>query len=572
MSNEKRALIATFLSIAFLLAWQHWFAPRPVPPAAAGGTETAPVAGSAGAGPAAAGVAEAGPKPAAVEEERLTAGIPPAVSGGPGKILLLESRTARIKVTSSGARVLSWRLLQYFDDEGHPLELVPDHSTGPESLPLEMVVPGDPARTRRLNEASYDCSGPRRTSGGQEIACRWSDGRGEAVEKVLTVPDDGYLVTLRVRVVSKGSAPLVAWAPGLIRDEGPARYGAPARSVHLVLGNGGKLERVTAQKAGDWKVLDAPRAWAGVEGQYFATAFAPEKQPARFALFGRERSEERPEEVGVAWAPGGDGTARLFVGPKSYDLLRGIDSELRLGLRRLVDFGFFEFIAVPLFLSLKWLSRHLRSFGLAIIVLTVAIKVAFYPITQGAMIKMRRLQKQMKRLQPKIQHLKEQYARKTKSIDNRQKMNQEMMELYRREGVNPMAGMGGCLPLLLQIPILWALYSLLSAAIELRRAPFLYLEDLSARDPYFITPIIMGATMWIQQRMSGTAVPDAAQRMVLNLMPLFMTWVFKDFPSGLVLYWLVNNLLGIGQQYLINRQADAVEVPAAGERGGGRRG
>lgn len=569
MSTETRAVLAIALSIGFLLLWQHFFAARPpaVPPQAPGYPTADSAEGRAGAG--------AQPPAAAPEPDRGEAAISPAVAGERERILVMETPAQRVKITSVGARVLSWRLLGYTGEEGHPLELVPDQGGRPEALPLQLVVPGDPARTRRLNEAVYACSSPRPTDAGQEITCRWSDGRSETVDKTLVLPERGYLGTLRVRLASASKTlPLVAWAPGLIRDEGPGSYGQPARGVHLVLGNPDGVKRLPASEAGEWAPAPGPLHWAGLESQYFAVAFIPETGPGGFALFGREREERRAEALGVAWAPGGEATARLFVGPKSYDLLRGLDAELHLGLRRLVDFGslkVIEIIAVGLFMALKWLYRQLHSYGLAIVVLTFFVRLGFYPVTHRSMVNMRRLQKQMKRLQPKVQHLKEQYARKPKTIDNRHKMNQELMELYRREGVNPMASMGGCLPLLLQIPILWALYNLLSAAIELRRAPFLYLDDLSARDPYFVTPIIMGASMWFQQRMTGTAVPDAAQRWMLNLMPWFMTWLFKDFPSGLVLYWLVNNLLGIVQQYLINRQADAEEAPAGRERVRARR-
>lgn len=569
MSNEQRALLATALSIGFLLAWQYYFAPRPperTPPSAA-------AAGAAAQGEAAPVVPGPGARSGAEPTGGAGAQVQPAAAGERERILLVESAAARVKLTTAGARVLSWRLLRYLDAEGHPLELVPDAGARPEALPLQMVVPGDAPRTRRLNEAIYECSGPRRVPGGQEVACRWSDGRSESIEKTLTLPDDGYLAALTLRTAARGGPPpLLAWAPGLIRDEGPGRYGQPARGVHLSLGNGAKVERLTAGKAGEWAPAPGRPRWAAVEGHYFAAVIVPEEAPAAFALYGRERDAERPEAVGVAWAPAAGGAAaRLYVGPKSYDELRALERELEVGLPRLIDFGYFDFVAVPLFLALKWLYRHLHSYGLAIVLLTVVIKLVFYPITQRSMVKMRQLQKQMKKLQPKLQHLKEQYARKPKNIENRQRMNQEMMEIYKREGVNPMASMSGCLPLLLQIPILWALYNLLSAAIELRRAPFLYLEDLSAPDPYFIAPVVMGATMWIQQRMSGTAVPDAAQRFMLNLMPWIMTFLFKDFPSGLVLYWLVNNILGIGQQYLINRQADATETPAGRERAGARR-
>jgi YidC/Oxa1 family membrane protein insertase len=542
VTTEKRALLATVLSLLVLMAWQYWFAPRPA-------SRPAGAAAPAAAAPPAAGM------PAAAAPS-------PAVSGERERILVLESRTARVKISSVGARVLSWRLLAYTDDEGHPLELIPEHAAAAEVPPLGMVAPGDPQRTRRLNASNYACEEPRRQAGGTSLTCRWSDGRSDSVEKTLALPDDGYLATLEVRAAGGATAPLIAWSPGLVRDEGPARYGSPARALHVVLGRAGGVERLPAGKAGDWQDTAQEASWAGVENHYFAAVFVPEGGQGRFARQGRERKEQTPGALGAAWAAGSSGKARLFVGPKSYELLNSLDAEHGAGLRRLIDFGYFEFLVIPLFLFLKWLHRHMGNFGVAIIVLTVIIKVLFYPLTQRSMVSMRRLQTKMKKLQPKLQHLKELYARKEKSIDNRRRMNEEMMELYRREGVNPMASMTGCLPLLLQIPILWALYSLLSAAIELRRAPFLYLEDLSAPDPIYLTPIVMGATMWLQQRLSGTAAPDAAQRWMLNLMPVLMTFMFKDFPSGLVLYWLVNNILGIAQQFLINRQAAALEAAA----------
>jgi YidC/Oxa1 family membrane protein insertase len=149
---------------------------------------------------------------------------------------------------------------------------------------------------------------------------------------------------------------------------------------------------------------------------------------------------------------------------------------------------------------------------------------------------------------------------------NRQKMNEDIMALYAKEGMNPLAGMTGCLPLLLQLPILWGFYNLLVNAIELRHAPFgLWITDLSKKDPYYITPIVMGITMLVQQAMTGSAIPDPTQRKIMMAMPVMFTWFFKDLPSGLVLYWLVNNILGIAQQYLINRQVsreDSAKAPA----------
>jgi YidC/Oxa1 family membrane protein insertase len=169
---------------------------------------------------------------------------------------------------------------------------------------------------------------------------------------------------------------------------------------------------------------------------------------------------------------------------------------------------------------------------------------------------MKKMQSQMQKVQPKITAIKTRYKKKGLDFQSRQNMNQEIMGLYKKEGINPMGSMTGCLPLLLQLPILWAFYNVLRAAVELRQAPFiLWINDLSAKDPYLITPILMGATMLIQQVMSGPMGGDPFQRRMMYMMPIIFTFLFLGFPSGLVLYWLVNNVLAIGQQYLINKQA-----------------
>ena len=182
---------------------------------------------------------------------------------------------------------------------------------------------------------------------------------------------------------------------------------------------------------------------------------------------------------------------------------------------------------------------------------------------------MRHTQEKMKKIQPRVQAIKERYRKMKRDMAGRQKMNGEIMALYSKEGINPLGGMSGFLPLLLQVPILWGFYNLLNVAFELRQAPFaLWITDLSKKDPYYVTPIVMGVTMLIQQVMTGSSIPDATQRRMMYLMPLIFTWFFKDLPSGLVLYWLVNNVLAIGQQYLINtqvaRETTREKAPARG--------
>jgi YidC/Oxa1 family membrane protein insertase len=219
------------------------------------------------------------------------------------------------------------------------------------------------------------------------------------------------------------------------------------------------------------------------------------------------------------------------------DILGAVDHQLA----EVVDFGFFSPIAKPLLFVLKFFYGFLGNYGLAIILLTAIIKLLFWPLTQKSYTSMKSMQK----LQPEMQKIRDKFK------NDRERLNKEIMELYRKHRVNPL---GGCLPMLVQIPVFFALYKVLMEAIEVRHAPFYFwIQDLSAKDPYYITPIIMGATMFIQQKMTPTTM-DPTQAKLFMLMPVIFTFMFLNFPSGLVIYWLVNNLLTIGQQALINRK------------------
>ncbi|HEX9427398.1 MAG TPA: membrane protein insertase YidC, partial [Candidatus Polarisedimenticolia bacterium] len=319
-------------------------------------------------------------------------------------------------------------------------------------------------------------------------------------------------------------------------------------------------------------VQGGPIAWAGLEDRYFAALLVPQAAPEGGARAGQARVEmlrlveDGREQFFISFALGVPGAARyhLFVGPKDYDLLQG----LHLGLERTLDFGFFGVIAKPLFYAMKFIQRYVGNYGLAIILLTVLIRLIFFPIMHRGQVKMRKMQDKMKRVQPRIKSMRERYHRlERKEVEKgsatrrhqlRQQMNQEMMDLYKEEGINPLGSMSGCLPLLLQLPILYAFYRILTISIELRGAPFVFwIVDLSQRDPYYVTPIVMGATMLVQQMMTSATIADPAQRRMMMIMPIMFTGFFINLPSGLVLYWLTSNLLGILQQYLINKEVES---------------
>jgi YidC/Oxa1 family membrane protein insertase len=229
----------------------------------------------------------------------------------------------------------------------------------------------------------------------------------------------------------------------------------------------------------------------------------------------------------------------FFVGPKDYDLLRGISPDLT----RAIDFGMFAPLVVPLLRSLKWVNGYVGNYGWSIVLLTVLINVAMFPLRHKSVVSMRRMQE----IQPEIKAIQDRYAKLKITDPARQKMNTEVMNLYRERGVNPASG---CVPMLLTLPVLFAFYSLLSQAVELRGASFgLWLHDLSVPDPYYVTPILMGATMFWQQRITPTSA-DPVQQRVMMIMPVMFTFMFLSYPSGLVIYWTISNLWAIGQQYL----------------------
>ena len=228
----------------------------------------------------------------------------------------------------------------------------------------------------------------------------------------------------------------------------------------------------------------------------------------------------------------------LYIGAKDYDFLKREKPELTA----LINFGMFSIVSKAFLWALKAINGLVHNYGLAIVLFTVILRVLLYPVNHKQMVSM----KKMQAVQPKVEAIKRKYKKAPKDMEERNKMNQEIMALYKTEGVNPA---GGCLPLLVQLPILWAFYSLLSAAIELRHAPFmLWIHDLSAKDPYYVTPVLMGVAMFIQQKMTPMSGSDAQKKIYL-LMPILFTYMFLQFPSGMVLYWLMNTLLQLAQTW-----------------------
>ncbi|HEU4402371.1 MAG TPA: membrane protein insertase YidC [Candidatus Polarisedimenticolia bacterium] len=604
---ERRLLLAVTLSVAFLLIWSQFIAPKAQKPVAPAGTpgvaapagavgaapavspEASPAAGGAAAAPAAGivGATTDAPRPGVPMGQRIAAASEEEVS--------IETPLQSIRLSNHGARVASWRLKEFKDDKGEALDLVSPAGRKLDRLPLQILLE-DAEASRRLTQALYQVTRKETTLGGHtvtEVSFTWSDGAGLAATKTLRVPHDSYLAGLELAAQQGGRpvAPTVVWGAGFGSHNG-LESGRYADAPQAVLNLGGAIQ-FRAQKE---IKPEAPRldggalAWAGLEDRYFAAILVPRLPgegggpgegaaaagaPAATLVApveGQSRVEtlrlveEGREQFFLSFALRMPGASRfdLFVGPKDYHVLKSVG----FGLDRLLDFGFFAVVALPLFHALNFVDRYVGNYGWAIVIVTFLIRLVFFPLMYKSQIKMRVMQEKMKRVQPKLKALRERYHRlERKELEKgngrarqqlRQKMNEEMMDLYKEEEINPFGTMSGCLPLLLQIPILYAFYRILTIAIELRKARFaLWIGDLSQKDPYFVTPILMGITMLVQQVMTSSSIPDPGQRRMMYIMPVMFTWMFLQFPSGLVLYWLVSNLLGIAQQYLINKQAAA---------------
>ena len=327
-----------------------------------------------------------------------------------------------------------------------------------------------------------------------------------------------------------------------------------------------KLERVEEGTSGAVH-------WAGLEDQYFAALILPGDPEARVRWRSVElpiaaadaEEDAEPESLPVLSVSVPSAGAQIFVGPKKYRLLEELGSDLQKAVW-FSSFASLSWIATRIFFGLLWIYDHtIANYGLAIVLCTFILRLLLFPVNQYAMVSMKKTQMQMQRLQPKIKSIKNKF-KKNKDAESRSKMNQEMMDLYKREGVNPMGGITGCLPMIAQIPILMSFYFMLTVAVELRGAPFFgWIHDLSIADPLYVTPILMGVTMFAQQKMSMSKVKDPTQlqqQKIMMIMPFVFTYICIQMPAGMVLYWFVNNLLGIGQQWLVNRHTTRLEAAA----------
>ncbi len=508
-------------------------------------------------------------------EEASTPSSVPAKAATAETETVVENSFYRIVFTNHGAQAKSWILKKYKDEKGQPLDLVNPVSTK-FGLPLALYAYDEALRTK-INSALYVATPTGNLSAPSELTFEYSDG---AVNVRKTLRFDATYVVWLETVVTVNGKPVQAFPmwPAGFGDQATAPSYAAARIDYYA---GDKVERLAAKKISGGNTLRGPLQWAGAQDQYFAAIFLPDA-PAQAAMVTFRDEVHVPKDpakpdpnnltkVELLGAAVGsvDGVTRerLFVGPKALDVLDKIHSNLLSGesngpdLSHVVDFGFFGLIAKPLFLWLLWTHDHIASnWGVSIIILTVIINLALLPLRITSMKSALKMQK----LQPQMKAIQERYKKYPLRDPRRADMNAEVSALYKEHGANPA---GGCLPLVIQMPFLFAFYSMLGVAIELRQAPFLWLHDLSSPDKLLIVSVLIVITTLFVQKMTPSAGMDPAQqRMMTIMMPLMLGYFSWTLASGLGLYWIVGNFIAIGQQYIMNHTGLGKEMRAEAEK------
>jgi YidC/Oxa1 family membrane protein insertase len=540
---ERRVLVAIFLSFLVLYAYQAFFAPKPQPkPGAPAQATTSPSASGAS------GASHAETSPPAAPSEPPP--LPPAAAVLLGEQSERETRIETAHViavfTNRGGRLKSWKLKDYPDRNKQPPELpeLVETSLGSaQPLPFSLQV-ADAATTAVLNSALYTV----RQLSDWQLSFEYRNDAGLSVEKSFGVNPSSYMIELRTSI-SQGGAPLtptVQWGPGL--GDSDSQTGRYAVKPEAIFSSAGSVSRLAANRVATQPTYDQEFEYAGVDDHYFAALAV---KPGRIKVTYQPvqvpppaGSQDPRDLMAFSVEPTSpDQALTFYVGPKDFDTLKAIDPEFTSA----IDFGRFRIIVVQLLLALKWIHAHVVSnYGWAIVTLTLVINLILFPLNHKSVVSMRKMQE----IQPEAKAIQERYKSLKATDPAKQKMNQELMTLYKEHGVNPASG---CLPMLLILPVFLAFYALLQTAIELRGAPFLWwITDLSQPDPHWVLPILVGASQIITQLMTPQPGADPAQQKMMMIMPLVLIYVFMSTPAGALIYWLVGNVWRVAQMQISN--------------------
>lgn len=549
---EKRLLLAVLLSMAVLLAMPYLFEGfLPQPPQEQGSQQTVETATPA---------AEEVP----VETEQLPPATPEEAEGGDGtvqtiqgepQILQVSNSDLRLEFSSTGAVIRSARLTHYLDSNEEPLQLLPQVTPYAEDFErLLALILRDRELQARANTANYAVEGSvgAPMTAPTELTFRYRDQELD-ITKRIRVPAEGYALDVRFDVLVRGGQSDIGVVMGTgigdLEDSSQTDFLYPATTYYS---EGSVTRYYEDDLEGDVQLNLSPQ-WAGIDSQYFAYLLLSADPPIDNLRLEREVwavGENGPEEqrgqdrslLKLIAGLEGSSEFEVFLGPKKSEILQAVEPTLEY----LIDYGWFEILVRPLLAALKFLNQYIRNYGWSIIALTFLINLVLFPIRYKQMSSMQR----MSEIQPKLRSIQDKYKRMKRDDPRKQQMNAEVMAMYKEHGVNPL---GGCLPLLVQMPILFAFYQMLVASIELRGAPFIFwIQDLSRPDPFYVTPIVMGASMLIQQNITPSSV-DPAQKKMMMFLPVVFTFFFLNVSSGLALYFLFSNVFAMMFQLLLQK-------------------
>jgi YidC/Oxa1 family membrane protein insertase len=557
--GNLRLYLWAALAMLLFYDYQQWvrdYAPPPAPPAV-----QAPPApsGAPGSTDLANRVPEAAPaaSPGATPATAGTAAVPGSTAGPESSaappVVHVHTDVLDVDIDPRGGTLARIDLLAYPKVKGEAAPVRLQNRDDSQTLyELQSGLAGSEGGAHPTHLATY--SSPQSSYAldrGNElrVPLTWSEG-GVTVTKTFVFRRGQYRIDLDYIVQNGSSAPWPAREYAqILRNDPPTKrsyFNVESYAFHgPAIWDGTKFRRLDTSDAQDSRLsLDVRDGWVAALQHHFVSAIVPPRgAPWHFALGVQGAqyllSVTGPEQT-IAPGASGEFDVALFAGPKLQGQLEAISPELG----RVTDYGRLWFLARPLFVALSWVHRLTGNWGVAIIAVTFLLKLLFYPLSEAS----GRSMAKMKTLQPRIKNLQETYA------DDREKLGRAMMELYKREKINPVAG---CLPIIIQIPVFLAFYWVLLESVEMRQAPFAFwIHDLSSRDPYFILPLIMAGAMFVQYKLNP-APPDPVQARVFMVMPLVMSATFAFFPAGLVLYWVTNTILSIAQQWNINRRIGA---------------
>ncbi|WP_421901038.1 membrane protein insertase YidC [Maridesulfovibrio sp.] len=534
--DNKRVILAVALSFAVLLGWQFLFPPQPQQPAPAQQEQTAQpnqAVDSNVAGP----VSNQLPDPASTS----------AIVSAKGTKLTVETPLYSAVINSQGGLLESFKLKKFkatIDADSPYVDMVGTNALN--KAPMGLILNGIATWANGV----WGYEGANLNLDGDKLGTLIfrGDVEGFRIERRLTFHADNYLIDEDVRVINKsnpsGMGRIAFTTATKSLTAADDRYNPTRISWYNAEGLVEENDRDTLSETG---VTETGKVeWAAIDSNYFILALVPGADSVTMKGKLQDDIFRVAAEQNVSFDK--DIERKLacsyYFGPMDAKLMAKVPGNLD----KAIDFGWFDIIAKPLVVALEWFHQYTHNYGIAIILLTIVIKILFWPLSHKSYKSM----EQMKRLQPMMAKLREKHG------DDREALNKEMMQLYKTYNVNPA---GGCLPMLLQIPVFFGLYKALMGTVALRHADFIHflpftdivwLADLSAKDPLYITPIVMGATMFLQQKMTPSA-GDPTQQKIMMFLPLVFTFMFLNFPSGLVVYWMVNNVLSIAQQWMMMR-------------------